>query len=145
MRLSTLNNDSPTQVCLSQTSTYMGVFPFTPKMGPPAFLRKAETTNCHSSLRPTSAAASPELRSPGGKKRLMEKPAFQVTQLIIQELRSSFGPEMLHLLGGRKHTTATVFGSQHFTYSYQTRQILQACQDTFFHDFNMKRFRWTPI
>ena len=47
---------------------------------------------------------------------------------------------------GGKHTTATAFGSQHFiTYSYQTRQILQACQDTFFHDFNVKRFHWTPI
>lgn len=64
-----LNHDSPTQVCLmSQTSTY-DVFSFTPKDGPkttmfltPAFLRTAETTNCHSSLRPTSAAESPEIK-----------------------------------------------------------------------------------
>jgi len=71
-----LDHDSPTQVCLiPQTSTY-DVFSFTPKDAPknamfltPAFLRTAETTNCHSSLHPTFAAESPEIKFLGPEMR----------------------------------------------------------------------------
>ena len=63
-----LNHDSPTQASCLRPQLRMS-FLSHPKDGPkttmfltPAFLRTAETTNCHSSLHPTSAAESPEIK-----------------------------------------------------------------------------------
>ena len=126
-----LNHDSPTQVCLISylTPQLMMSCLSHPKDGPkttmfltPAFLRTAETTNCHSSLHPTSAAESPEIKWPNWSSKNWDQ---------------GFGSQTLHrLLAFQTKNTTGFTGTLKRNHDFHVRAI------PFCHKLGWSLGRW---